>query len=145
MKLTSVEDFVRIAVALSNPESKPNEYRVRTFGFCTFCKMVTEYREDILGLGGDVMFTCLQCNKDFGGWAGDTRPITAYRTEPDVPFSEINKIQTLHSKENQREFFRIALGKAFMKKMAELGDAERLVVQRGQELQKLSEIIRSVK
>lgn len=104
----TLKELEEISKALSNPQSKPHEYLVRKFGFCTFCGDITEYRTEILGSEGGVVTQCEKCRKNFGGWARGTYPQTQYLTDEDIPQRYKAKVEELHSREMQTRFFKEA-------------------------------------
>src|SRR3989344_3799491 len=102
-ELRTAEDFARAHKALSNPKSKPHEYTVKTFGFCTLCSDITEYT----GNYGPkwVSTTCIQCSKTFGD--GGDFSTTQYRTELKImPEYAQEKIQIMRSRKQQKVFFK---------------------------------------
>ena len=63
VQLETVEDFEKVRKALDDPNSKPEQYAIRSFGYCSFCEELTEYRG--WGMFGNAWVDCLQCLKSF--------------------------------------------------------------------------------
>ena len=66
IRLETVEDFEKVNKALNNPNSKPFEYIIRSFGFCSrYCRKITEFYGTY---NAEICYeTCYGCGKTFSG------------------------------------------------------------------------------
>ena len=104
MGLSTTKDFERVLAAFRDPESQPHQYRVKTFGYCTECSDVVEFE---MGGGVDDFYEkCLEC--------GTTALKTAIKRHTIlqgemVPAALKSKVDNLHSRGKQAEFFVVLL------------------------------------
>ena len=105
-RLETVEDFERVRKALGDPKSKPHQYRVKEFGYCTYCKEVTECYHYAGKEGSSV--GCLRCNRGYYELMGDTVSHTYFtRFEIDrMPQNAQKLVFERHSREYQRKFLK---------------------------------------
>lgn len=109
IRLETVEDFENVRKALSNPNSKPWQYCVKPWGFCRFCKSVTEF-EAPFGKAEFFVIQCLGCQSHFEVEGTGGGVLTGvYLTGNEVPPEFQLKVQKLNSRFNQREYFRTVL------------------------------------
>ncbi|MDP2598405.1 MAG: hypothetical protein Q8P49_01090 [Candidatus Liptonbacteria bacterium] len=109
MKLETIEDFRRVAKALLDPRSTPQQYAIvnpEKHGYCTVCNSVTEYNHD--GYKFEWTTTCSRCYRRFGTGMTD-RPSSGYIRElsemPAFAVRELTEIGVIPSREEQKKIF----------------------------------------
>lgn len=94
-----VEHLQKAAKALLDHKTKPWQYCIAKFGYCTLCQKVTEYHGDY-GLEG-CFETCLGCRLTF-----HENTANQYLTGDKVSASVKAEIDKLHSRKHQISLFR---------------------------------------
>lgn len=109
MKLETIEDFRRVAKALRDLDSTPQQYAVanaENFGYCTYCHDVTEFRH--AGHKFEQTDECQKCYRRFGTAMGNL-PSSGYTTEtsemPPWVVWKIAELGALPSRKRQTEYF----------------------------------------
>lgn len=101
-------ELLAIAEALVKPRSKPFQYAVRKFGFCTLCNTVTEYHGTFTK--GWCSIRCTKCDGAFGD-GGDLQLHQYVTDEVSVPAYAIKEFRRMQSRKMQRRFLRAELAK----------------------------------
>lgn len=108
--LVTIEDFRRVAKALLNPESLPQQYvvedwsRNRKFGYCTLCGEVTGCENR--GVEGRDEVLCQKCRYHFGGCSGlNAERYITHVSEIPVTETTVKKLTELMPREKQKEHF----------------------------------------
>lgn len=74
VKLESIQDFYAVTRALmDNNNSKPHEYTVKPYGYCTVCKAVVPF--EFMAYQDWLFEKCLSCDAEVNGLLGETERI----------------------------------------------------------------------
>ena len=126
-RLATVGDFEKVRTALENPNSQPLEYRIRAFGFCQYCKDVTEY---YITFVYRYQHHCQKCNWNFCvDDESKSQSSHPYLTGDKIPGHAVERIAQLHSREQQKVFFGEKMER-FIQKCKTDVRAEKLIIRR---------------
>lgn len=108
-----VEDFEKVKKALDDPNSKPHQYCVKNFGFCTACNRLTEFAGNYSS--EYCYIVCWSCNRLFefkydgikhtAGECYISHDEQEYCTVLNDSHDLIKEFEQLHSREHQRKLF----------------------------------------
>lgn len=123
-KLETLEDFQRVAKALADPDAKPHEYCVQSFGYCTHCLKVTSYTSESGPEGGIIV--CKEClRRDaWGSYRYGVAVSAPYFTGNMVPLRYREEVAKRHSRGNQSVYFWKFLEHRWINLTQEINDAE---------------------
>jgi len=130
LRLETVEDFERIARALADPDSQPDDFIVRRFGYCKICRAVR-------GCEGYMDEDCVErcyggresgSGHDFyvDGTSGAVL-VGIFLTGGHIHSAYRRKVENLHSRKNQTIFFRAALDQHILQAKKERRKAGQMV------------------
>lgn len=118
LQLETVEDFEKVRKVLDDPRSRPDQFRIRSFGFCSACNRLTEFCD--YNSDDKCKRMCLGCNRVFqfhpevgAGECYQSNDGQWYETlmcESRDPVT-IKKYLQLYSREYQYRFFKTMLEK----------------------------------
>lgn len=116
VQLETTEDFENIRKIFNDPHSKPHEFRVKDFGYCTACKGITEYEGNYsMEYCSEV---CLRCKRTFGRTVlgfrflfshSDDHGYITYSNKEHVPSEFRDELDRLSSREFQFKAFKAKL------------------------------------
>ena len=108
-KLETIEDFRKVARALQDPDSIPQQYAAEDwhsdFGYCTFCREVTEFDNFSHKLYTD--WLCKKCSRHFGDGRCSENSALYIRSVSEMPVTVtvVRKLLELLPRNKQKEAF----------------------------------------
>jgi len=140
-QLRTLKDFERVAKALEDPNAKPHEYEVKSFGYCKNCKAVVAYESEA---SIEWLYQkCLSCGMSKSNAMGSFNYLIL--TWVLMPNAFRPQVDTLYSREKQREFFDEVAKKRVEELAAESREYELKHVAAETQAIKLSELRNKVK
>ena len=127
VKLETVEDFEKAKKYLDDSRTESHQYRIKEFGYCSYCREVTEYHHNANIEGTSVV--CCKCKWGYYRLVGEsvTKPMYfTYLELSQMPYSAIISVIDRHSRDSQKEFFNQALEQFITKQKAIVRQANNL-------------------
>lgn len=138
VQLKTVKDFEKVAKALQDFNTKPHQYQVKSFGYCTECRKVVEYKVDV-GLGNLRYKECLNCNtKDYNTYS-DSRILTG----KNVPVSAREEVDKFHSRKQQKKYFAEMVKQRFSEIKSEILKKQQEIEALNEDSKRLTKLISS--